>query len=204
MPALLYTNPISTNAKRVVAIASELGLPLDQRTIDFAKGENRTEAFLAKNPNGKLPVLEIDGRVCWESPAILYELACRHAEAGLLPSDSAARADVLRWMFWNASHFEPAVFAIAFERLFRKPMTGQEPDEAKVDEHLASFERFAAVLDGHLSDRDWLADDRYTIADIALATSLEMAGPAGIDLAPYDGISAWFERVTSRPSWPKA
>ncbi|MBM3566269.1 MAG: glutathione S-transferase family protein, partial [Alphaproteobacteria bacterium] len=115
----LYNHPISPYARRVRVLAAELGLPLKLIDLDFAKGEQRSPDYLAKNPNGRVPVLEHDGRHLWESAAILYELAGEHPQAGLVPGGLAERADMLRWMFWGATHFEPPGRGITFELLVK-------------------------------------------------------------------------------------
>lgn len=198
----LYWHPMSPNAKRVQVAARELDLALDTRIIDLSSGEQRSADFLNKNPNGKVPVVNIDGDFLWESPAILYRLAAEHRETqALLPDTDARIADMLKWMFWHANHQEPAINAIAFERLFRKPLTGEDPVQDKIDEHMPLFEQCAGVLDAHLRDRQWLLGDQFTIADIALGTTLEMAQQAGIPLASFPGVQQWLQRLTGRPSW---
>lgn len=197
----LYTNPISPNAKRINILAAELGLELEAQTVDFAAGDNRAPDFLAKNPNGKVPVVEIDGRALWESPAILYEIASRYPQSGLVPEDLAERSEMLRWMFWNASHFQPAILAVAFERWIKPELLGQEGDAARAEEHTRHFERFAKVLDGRLEGRRWLLGEQFTIADIAVGTGVGAAGPAQLSLEPYADLTAWFGRLAERPSW---
>src|SRR5262245_66646483 len=99
----LYNSNYSPNAKRVRVVCAELGIPVDVQEVDFAKGENRTPNYLAKNPMGKIPTFEDENYVLWESPAILYYLAEKHKK--LLPTDLKARTEAFRWMFWSASHY---------------------------------------------------------------------------------------------------
>ena len=115
----LYNHPLSPFAKRVRVLAAELGLPVRTIDLDFAKGDQRAADFLAKNPNGRVPVVDKNGRHLWESAAILYELASENPQSGLVPAALPERADMLRWMFWSAAHFEPMGRGIVFEVLVK-------------------------------------------------------------------------------------
>lgn len=197
----LYGHSISPNVKRVRIVAAELGLPVEEKTIDLMKGEQHAPDFLAMNPNGKVPVVEADGRALWESPAILFELAAAHPKAGLWPSDPKAQAEVLRWMFWNASHLEAAVFGLALELFFKPKLMNQPTNQTRVDELRANFARYAQVLEARLKGRSWILGDRFSIADIALATSLDFGKTIDLPLAEFPAIAAWLNRVTARESW---
>jgi glutathione S-transferase len=197
----LYTHPFSPNAKRVRVMAAELGVPLSETIVDLMKGEQRAPEFLAKNPNGKVPTLEIDGRIYWESPAILFELAAKHPRARLWPAEPEQQTEALKWMFWNASHLESALFGLVFETYIKPKVLNQAPDQARIDELRANLARYAPVLDRHLEGRTFLLGEEYSIADIALATSLEFGSKTGIPLDAYPAISAWLQRVTARKSW---
>lgn len=197
----LYSSLLSPNTKRVRVIAAELGLDVEVKAVDLQKGENKTPEFLAMNPNGKVPTVEKNGRSLWESPAVLYELASERPESGLVPSGVAERAEMLRWMFWNASHLEPAIFGVAFETWFKAKLMGQAADGARVEENMRNFARYAPVLNDRLTGRRWVLGDRFTIADIALGTSVEVTKAAEIPLAPYPSVARWLDRVAARPSW---
>jgi glutathione S-transferase len=200
----LYNNDFSPNAKRVRVGAREAGISLETVQLDFAKGEHKAPGYLAKNPNGKVPTLEdSDGTVVWESPAILVYLAEKHPEKNLLPKDAMARTDALRWMFWNASHLEAAVFGVGFERIVKPMLLKQPTDEARVAVYLADFARFAPVLNAHLEGREWIVGQQFSIADIALGTTVEFGAMAKLDLAPYRHLGAWLGRLSARESWKK-
>jgi glutathione S-transferase len=116
----------SPNSRKVTSLIGYLGLAVDTQHVDLRKGEQRTEAFLARNPNGKVPVLEDGDLVLWESHAILVYLACKHPERGLLPEDARGRAEVERWMSWLQSYFSPTVGKVMQERVFKK-LEGARP-----------------------------------------------------------------------------
>src|SRR5262245_58449610 len=124
MALRLYDGSRSPNARKVRLLAAELGLALECVRLDFAKGEYRSEAFLALNPNGKVPTLDDDGFVLWESCAILRYLAGKRPERGLVPLDARGQALVDQWLFWWTAHPEAALLELAAEKLI-KPFLGQ-------------------------------------------------------------------------------
>ena len=147
----LYMNALSPNVRRVRLTAAVLGLPLEEKTLDLARSEQRSPEYLALNPNGAIPTLVDGDFVLTESRAIMHYLAAKMPEAGLIPRGETARADVMRWQFWDASHFSPQLGTLTFERII-KPMIGMgEPDARKVDEAIGNFRRFAAVLNQRLN-----------------------------------------------------
>jgi glutathione S-transferase len=199
----LYLNVLSPNVRRVRLVIAALGLDVEEKTVDFAKGEHKSPDYLAMNPNGAVPTLVDGDFVLTESRAIMQYLASKKPESGLLPRDEMQRADVVRWQFWDASHFASHVGTIAFEKLV-KPMMGMgEPVQAKIDEALVNFRRFAAVLDKRLAGKSYLVGNAVTIADLTLAASLMYAKQTEIPLAEFPNVEAWFGRITALDAWKK-
>ena len=202
-PRKLYELNRSPNSRKVRAVAQELGIELTLVPVNARAGENKTPEFLAKNPNGKLPVLEEGDFVLCESCAILSYLASLQPERGLFPTDPRQRADVERWLFWQTAHFSPAASKVGYERVL-KPMLGRgEPDPKVVEEGLADFHRYAKVLDTCLAGKEYVAG-RLSVADFALAAHLANREPAGLDIKPYPNLSAWLARIEARESWKKS
>lgn len=200
----LYNHDFSPNAKRARVGAREAGVTVETVSIDFGKGDHKAPAYMAKNPNGKIPTLEdADGTVIWESPAILIYLAEKHPEKNLLPKEVINRTDALRWMFWNASHLEAAVATVAVERIIKPMLMKQPGDDARAAAGVADFNRFAPILNAHLEGKEWILGKQFTIADIALGTTVEFATMAKIDLAQFPHLAAWLGRVQARDSWKK-
>ncbi len=200
----LYQNKLSPNAKRVRVCAGELGITLNVIELDFTKGEHKKPEYLAKNPMGKVPTLEDDdGVIMWESPAILTYLAGKNPQSSLLPTDVKGRADALRWMFWNTAHFEPAVYGLAMEKLF-KPMMGAEPDETRIAACTKDLERYAPILNAHLANKTWTLGDAFSVADISVGVVAELLLPLQVDLSKMPNLKAWLGRLTERAAWKAA
>jgi glutathione S-transferase len=199
----LYYNPMSPNVRRVRFTAAVLGMQLEEKKLDFAKGEHKNPEYLALNPNGAVPTLVDGDFVLTESRAIMQYLASKKPESGLLPLDEKTRADVTRWQFWDAVHFSPHLSALAFERLLKGMMGLGDPDARRIDEALSNFRRFGAVLNKRLDGATYLVGSGLTIADLTLASSLMYAKQAEVPLAEFPNLQSWFSRVSDLDAWKK-
>jgi glutathione S-transferase len=198
----LYQFPLSPNCQKVVALAHEVGVSLDPVHVDLFKGESRAPSLLAKNPNGKLPILEDGDFVLWESNAMLGYIAAKANRADLAPTTPRERADVDRWLAWHNSHFGPAIGKVAFQRIVKKLGGLGAPDEAIVKQGIEEFERFAGALDQALGNKEYLCG-RLTIADFAVATYAALTESCGLELDRYPRAKAWSDRMSSRESLRK-
>jgi glutathione S-transferase len=200
MEIKLYDGQRSPNARKVRLLCAELGINVDKVAPDFRKGELRTPEFLALNPNGKIPVIEDDGFVIWESGAILKYLAKKRPEAGLIPLDPKGLAKLDQWMFWWSAHVEPAFLTIVVEKLV-KPFLGQPGnDEKLIGEATAQLGRFLPVLENEARNRNFLLGE-LCVFDFQAAPWLETASAMGIDMEPYPNLRAWLERMQQKPYW---
>lgn len=202
MAIRIHYNPQSQHARRVHMVGLELDLPIDWRLVDFTKVENQAPAYLALNPNGKVPVLEEDGFVLWESNAILAYLADKKPQAGLYPTDPKQRADVNRWLFWESAHFGPAAVTLTWERVVKPTFMKQAANPVLVEQGEQNWKRFASVLNVHLESTQYVAKS-LSIADFSLASILMYRGSAGIDTKSYVHLQRWLDRMESRDSWKK-
>src|SRR5947209_5312339 len=123
MTIKLYGFGSSPNVRKVSLLAAALNIPLTHVTLDFNKGEFGSPDYLAKNPNGKVPTIDDDGFVLWESAAILRYLAAKRPERGLVPPDLLEQAQLDQWLFWWTAHLEPALDRLVYERRV-KPFLG--------------------------------------------------------------------------------
>ena len=195
----LYQFPFSPNCQKVVALAHEVGTPLELTTVDLFKGEARTPSMLAKNPNGKLPILEDGDFVLWESRAMLAYIAAKAGRADLAPTTPRERAEVDRWTSWQTAHFGPAIRKVAFERIVKKLGGLGAPDEAVVKTGMEEFAVTANVLEQSLGSKEYVCG-RLTIADFDLAPYAALTASCGLDLGAYPRASAWLGRMLARDS----
>jgi glutathione S-transferase len=200
----LYYNPLSPNVRRVRLTAAVLGLELEEKKLDFAKGEHKNPEYLALNANGAVPTLVDGDFVLTESRAIMQYLASKKPESGLLPRDEAGRADVTRWQFWDAAHFSPQMGTLGFEKLIKGMVGLGEPDVAKCNEALVNFRRWAAVLDKRLSGKQYVVGNALTLADLTLASSLMYAKQVDAPLGEFPNVQAWFSRISDLDAWKKS
>jgi len=199
----LYYNPLSPNVRRVRLTAAVLGIELEEKKLDFAKGEHKNPEYLALNPNGAVPTLVDGDFVLTESRAIMQYLASKKPESGLLPRDEAGRADVTRWQFWDASHFSPQLGTLGFEKVFKAMMGLGDPDAGKIQEALNNFRRFAAVLNKRLEGKPYIVGGSLTVADLTIASSMMYAKQLDLPLAEFPNVQAWFSRITELDGWKK-
>ena len=186
---ILYDFLPSGNGYKVRLLLSQLGIPFTLVEKDALHGETRTPDFLAMNPNGRIPLLELDdGRRLAESDAILFYLA---EGTPFLPRDRFACAEVLQWMFFEQYSHEPYIAVV--RRLVH--MDGKPADPERVERGYQALD----VMEMHLAGRRFFVDERYTIADIALYAYTHVAHEGGFDLARYPSVRAWLARVAAEP-----
>jgi glutathione S-transferase len=193
-PMKLYTNLFSPNARKVHAVANELGIELETHTVDLRAGKQRTPEYLALNPNGKVPTL-VDGEtVLWESNAIMCYLAGK-GDTDLWPK-SAKRYDILRWMFWESNHLTNAL-----NRLFgQKFFSGNNPDQAIVERANKDFRKYAEVLDANLADNAYVTGDTLTLADFAIGVCFGYIVPLELPTEGLDNIPRWWDAFSATES----
>jgi glutathione S-transferase len=201
----LYYHPLSSNSRRVVMTAIHLSVRLELVVVDLAKGEHRTPDYLQLNPNGKVPFLDDEGFYLWESHAIMQYLADETPGQALYPLDIQARADVNRWLFWSAYHFTPAVGFISRERVSKAMVGGSgAPDPLEIERGERLLMAAASVLDAHLAQRQWIAQDQLTLADVAIASPLMHTAAAQLPVMGYENMQAWFARVQALDAWKRS
>jgi glutathione S-transferase len=190
----LYDYLDSGNGYKIRLLLALLEQPHRWIELDIMKGETRTPAFLGKNPNGRIPALELDDGTCLaESDAILWYLA---EGTPFLPATRTARAQVLQWMFFEQYSHEPYV---ATPRFILKHLPADSPRRAELPKRLEQGRAALGVMETHLAGRRFLVDERYTVADIALYAYTHVAQEAQLDLTPFPQVRAWLARVAGQP-----
>jgi glutathione S-transferase len=189
----LYDYLESGNGYKVRLLLHQLGVEYERIELDITRGQTRTPEFLRLNRNGRIPLLVLEDGTCLpESDAILFYLA---EGTPLLPADRLGRAQVLRWMFFEQYSHEPYIAVVRF--WVHTGAAAQRPDE--VAQRRARGYDALAVMEDHLSGRDFFVGDGYTIADIALYAYTHVAHEGGFELDAYPSVRAWLERVKSQP-----
>ena len=185
----------SGNCYKVKLALTQLGLTFTWIPVDIMNSESRTPEFLAKNPNGRVPMLELDDGTCLaESNAILWYLA---EGTPLVPDSRLARGQALQWMFFEQYSHEPNIATSRYIiRYLGNPPEKKAALAARVEPGYAAL----GVMETHLKPNDWFAGGRYSIADIALYAYTHCAAEGGFDLARFPAIRAWLARVKSQPS----
>ena len=200
----LYTFPLSSNARKAVMAAHLLGSDVERVLVNLGAGEQRKPEFLALNPNGRVPVLTDGDFVLTESNAIMMYLADKQPGNTLYPAEAKARADVHRWLFWQASHWGPAIAALNFENFLKKMFDGGDPDPAQIKRNEDFLRQFGAVLDGHLAEREWVSGGGVTIADLALAAPLMYIQASKLPLDSFANVMKWLGRVQALDAWKQS
>jgi glutathione S-transferase len=174
----------------------QLGIAYERVELDIRNGASRTPEYLAKNPNGRIPLYELDdGRRLAESNAILWWLA---DGTPYLPTDKFERAEVLQWMFFEQYSHEPYIAVV------RNWVLHYELDEARragIAERRPKGLAALAVMEQHLAGRRFFVGERYSIADIALYAYTHVAGEGGFDLGTFPSVRRWIDAVAATPGY---
>ena len=204
-PMKLYVTPPSPRAFKVIALKNHLGLECELHLVDLARGDQLAPGYLAMNPNHKIPLLEDNGFILWESNAILLYLAAQRPDSGLWPADSRGQADVLRWLSWESAHWDAeSCGMVGYEKVSRGVL-GLGPVQPEfIARGEDNFTRFAAVLNAMLGGRRWLTGDALTIADFSIGAWVPAARLLQLPLAQYTEIGRWYQGLESLPAWRAA
>lgn len=188
----------SLNVQKLVWLCQEL--QLDHETVDAggAFGKLDTPEYLALNPNGLIPVVEVDGQVIWESNAILRYLAERAGDPSFWPDSAAARAQDGMWQDWQLTTLWPPVRTMFLQLIRTAP---DKRNASLLETSIAQATQAMTVLDGALADRDYLCGQAPGLADIAVGVVAYRWFELPFDRAPFANAEAWYARLCDRPSF---
>jgi len=193
----LYGMTGSGNCWKPAVLMKQLNQSFEWIEINTLKGETRTPEFLALNPNGRVPLLLVNGRKLAESNAMLCYLA---EGSDYFPADRWQRAKILEWMFFEQYSHEPYIATVRFWVHF---MHKQDEWQDKIAEAMKKGYAALGVMEQQLKKTSFLAGARYSIADIALYAYTHVAHQGGYDLAAYPEVNAWMKRVEEQPKFEK-
>jgi len=197
--ALTVYGQSGSRAMRTLWMVEELGVAYEHVPTRFKDQAHESE-FLAINPNGRVPAIDHDGLVVWESMAINLYLA-RAFPGELTPEGLAEETGALQWSFWVMTEVEKPLLYGLFHTL---GMFGLEKSAAKAGNYLKELDRPFAVLEQHLADREHILGERFTVADLNVAGVLSFAELMDLDLSPWPRLAAWFRRCLDRPALARA
>lgn len=188
-----------SSAFRCYWLMEEMGISYETMPLDFTKGEHKSPEYLQLNPNGKVPTIMDDGFVLWESLAINYYLIEKYNGVELVGNSATDHAEVNKWNIWSITHLSESFFPLVMQKYFNTP-----DSEATKDAKEKELPRYLAVLENHLSDKEYMALEKFTLADITAMSVANMAVFVGYDLSAYPNITSWMERLSQRPAYQRA
>lgn len=191
----------SFNLQKVMWLVDELELGHTHIEAGGEFGLVETPEFLAMNPHGKVPVIDDDGTVVWESHAILRYLAAQNPESSFWAGDPAERSNAERWMDWLQTSLQPAFLLGVFWAYYRTPEAAR--DRARVERNIAACGRHFRLLDQLLADNDFILGDTISLADITIGTALYRYFNIDIERPPVAKVEAWYHRLQQRPAYRK-
>ena len=190
--AVQIYGPSTSRISRVTWCAKELGIPFE--TVDVPWEKLKEPTFLAINPNGKSPACADGNLRLFESLAINLYLAKKYGTGELYPTNIEDEARVLQWTLWAATEVEHLVLPLALVKLgFSKDVAGAQAGAERVKPALK-------VLDAHLKGRQWLVGDRFSVADLNVASVIATGRFGGLDVSGYPSLVAWLDRCLARPA----
>jgi glutathione S-transferase len=201
----LYIFPPSGRVVGIMALKNYLALDCEVLAINLGRGDQLNPQYLALNPNKKMPTLEDNGFVLWESNAILFYLAAKCPDRGLWPVDIKEQANVLRWLAWESAHWDAeSVGMVSFEKASKAVLGLGPPDASFIARGERNFARFAAVLNNSLRGHTWLTGEQLTIADFSIGGLVPSAERLQLPIGNFPEIVRWYHGLAALPAWQDA
>ena len=199
MSITFYFSPMSTATLTSIVI-EELGIPCERKQLDLKAGDTKTPAFLAINPNAKVPTIVHDGVAIWESAAITMYLGEQFGvERGLYPAAGPRRGEAMKWIVWTNVTLGEAVYRRGYNGEWAAPGEGNPKAVARADADLAQL---LGILDAALAERPFLVGD-YTLADAHLNAFCDWLRHSKIDFSAVANVNAWSARCAARPAYQR-
>jgi glutathione S-transferase len=195
----IFGSPVSTCTRKVLMTLAETKTPYELTTIDFAKGDHKKQPHLGRQPFGQVPALDDDGFALYESRAIARYLNEKFG-GSLVPGDLKGRALMEQWISIETSNFTPHAMKFIYQYVFQRPQ-----DPAVLEAAGKGLETAVGVMDATLAKTPFLAGAQFTFADVFFMPYFEyaMGSPAKDIFAKYPHVSAWWNKVSERPTWQK-
>src|SRR6185369_13969872 len=191
----LYGVP-GSRAFRTIWMLEELGVPYDNVPTHFATGDTKKPDYLKLNPNGHIPTIVDGGVPYWESMSINLYLAKKY-DKGLQPKSIEDEAHAIQWSIWAMTEVEDALIEVLMHRMF---MPAEQRDPKIAEAGVATLQTPFAVLDGHLAGRKYILGDKYSVADVNVASVLSWAPLVAVGLSAYPNLGRWLTECSTRPA----
>jgi glutathione S-transferase len=200
----LHGHPMSTCTRKVLTTLAEKGHQAEFVMVDLTQGQQKSPQYMAKHPFGVVPFFEDDGFSMYESRAIIRYLDAKLPGTKLTPSDLPSLGRMEQWLSVEQSYFTPGCMAIVMETFF-KPMRGGTPDMDKVMKGRDEAARALDIVDRAMMTQAHLAGDSFSLADISWLPYLQYLAltPHGSLITERPHVKAWWQRISTRPSWKK-
>lgn len=195
----IHGRKTSSNVQAVMWGVAELELPHKRLDVGGAFGGTGEPEFLAKNPMGRVPVIEDGDVTLFESQAILRYLAARHNAEQLWPTDPIARASIDQWMEWAKTSVAPAIIYKVFWQLVRVPAAAR--DHALVAEGVTELKSLMRIAEDQIARHDWLASPHMTLADISFGTQLYRYFTLDFERGDFPALQDYYTRLTNRSAY---
>ncbi|MBI3757898.1 MAG: glutathione S-transferase family protein [Deltaproteobacteria bacterium] len=195
----LYTSPMSGNGRKVHTVLEEVGAQYQLVKLDLTKGDQKKPDYLRLNPNGKVPTINDDGFILWESNAIIQYLAEKFPTANLLASGAQNRARMFQWLLFEQTTFRPPLSLLMRQLRFTPP---DKQDATAIEQLWSEVRTNMGILQNALSGRDYIGET-FSVADIAVLPYIYLAKDLGADLSAWPTVDAYWQRLSARPSWQK-
>ncbi len=199
----ILADPITVNCRKVLAGLQMLNVDYTLNKVDYFKGEQKSPEYLAINPNAAIPAMRDDGLLLWESNAILQYAADKQKDSTAYPTDLKSRADVNRWLLWEASAWFPSCYLYLVENCV-KPLLGDKTDAAAIEAESENFHKLAGILDSRLATNQFICGANPTIADVAVAAPMHLHTWQKLPLEQHKHIKRWITQDIETQSWWKS
>jgi glutathione S-transferase len=198
----LYAHPSSANGRKAIAVSLQLMLKPEIILVDVYKGEGQTPDYLAINPWGMIPTLVDNGFVLWESNAVIHYIADVYGHFSLSSQDPKIMADIDRWLFWEASHWQPSISNIIAGPVGHRLVPNLVPKPTEEPNWLEPhFHKNVKFLDHHLKDKAYFVGSTLSIADFSIAGMMTYFRYTKFPFENFPHIERWYKQIEALDAW---
>ena len=190
----------SINVQKAMWLIAELELPHERFDAGMQYGTVNEDWYRAMNPNGRVPTIDDEGFVLWESNVVVRYLAAKYSANAWCPADLKKRIDAERWMDWTTSTVHPVMTPLFWGLIRTAP---EKRDPAAIEGHRLEMEKLAAILEAQLASREYICGDTLTMGDIPIGCFIYRWYALPIERGHYPRLKAWYERLARRPAFKK-